>query len=213
MTIKGIDLYQIFNGKDYDGLIIYNPTLIYIAIAILVVTVALAFFFNFKGAKIANKAYDKVKKKTNPNYKFTQEEKDTIKRFDILKVASLVIGVGVILFAIFTGTTQLTAKDKIKDSEKFNTHYEPLFKTMKKVDGKVVKSGDTYVLTQTVKGSVKGNEFVSEGGNIKIAKDSLSGFNNSIKEVKLQANLKDDTEVTVKDSVILGGTDVQATAK
>lgn len=213
MSIKGIDLYQIFNGNVFDGLIIYNKTFIIIALAVLVVGVALAFFFNFKGAKIANRRYDVKTKKMNHNIKLTKQEEADIKKFDILKVVSLSVGVLAVLVSIYTSTTQLTSADKVKDTEAFKKHFAPVYETMKNVDGKIAKTGDTYVLTQTISGEVKGKEFVSEDGKVKIQTSSIQNFKPSIKEVTMKSNLKSDTEVTVKKHIVLGGTDVKVAVK
>ena len=215
MNFTGLHVFEIFNGSDYSGTIIYNQTMLFVLLGLGVIIGLMAIVFNMKSAKISNKIINPKTKRVDKSIKLTAEDNNNIKKYDMMKYVSLGLALVVIFLSVKLTSTVFDGAGSIKDSQKFKDYVAPVTQVMKDNNGTIGKSGDKYILTQTATGKVTGDKFVLDNG-LKIDTKAVQGLSNGTQKVKIVTTLDKDSKVTVntdKKQIIADGDSVVTAVK
>lgn len=164
MNFNAENFFQIFNGSEYDGVLIFNTVLMWTLIGLAIVIAILAVVVNVKSSKISNSVLDPKTKRKIPGKTLTKEQQATVKKLDIIKYVTFVLAVIVLLLGVKLPTSIFDSASSVKDTGKFETYMTDVTKVMKSSNGTIEKSGDEYILTQTLTGKLDGKDFKLDGG-------------------------------------------------
>lgn len=164
MNFNAENFFQIFNGSEYDGVLIFNPVLMWTLIGLAIVIAILAVVVNIKSSKVSNSVLDPKTKRKIPGKTLTKEQQATVKKLDIIKYVTFVVSVIVLLLGVKLPTSIFDSTSSVKDTGKFETYMTDVTKVMKSSNGTIEKSGDEYILTQTLTGKLDGKDFKLDGG-------------------------------------------------
>lgn len=215
MNLTGLHVFEIFNGSEYSGTIIYNQTLLFVILAVGIIVGLMSIVFNMKSSKIANKVINPKTKRVDKSIKLTEEDNKNIKKYDMMKYVSLGLAVVIIFLSVKLTTSVFDGAGSIKDSQKFKDYVAPVSEVMKDNNGTIEKSGDKYILTQTVKGKVSGDKFKLDNG-LNIDTKVVKGLSKDTKAVKIVTTLDKDSKVTVnkdKNQLVADGDAVVTAVK
>lgn len=199
MELTGKSLFEIFNGSDFSGTVIFSmPMLIGASVLFLLLCIG-AFVFNMMGSKIANKVINPKTKRVDKSIKLTKADQENIKKFDLMKYVSLGLGVVLLGVGVLLSTNLITSVDK--DSDKFKDHFKEVTDVVSAEKGKVTKTGDKIIYKRTLVGKVDGDDFVLATGQ-KVALKSIEGANKKTTKITVESELTESAKVKVEDKLL-----------